>query len=421
MNTNVKNSLLMFGAGANIELLLSILNPELAIYTAKSGDSVLEIIKKSLPDIIILDITAPDTNGFEILAELKSSEATRHIPVITIAEPDSVRDNSRQLPHARVLVVDDVEINLEVAKGMMHPYSMQMDCVSSGQEAIDAIRDEKQRYNAIFMDHVMPEMDGVEAVRFIREEIGTKYAKTIPIIALTADSGAENEKMFLSKGFQAFLPKPIEPELLDAIIRKWVRDKTPEITGNIEGLDINKGRERFGGDMNLYLQVLRSFTSNTRGLIEKIKKVNKDNLKEYAITVHGIKGSCWGIWAETAGERAETLEKAAKAGDMDFIAANNEGFIEILLKLLAAIEDAIYYETPVQDKLKKTKPEREALAKLLEACENYNINEISALIAEIDKFEYESDSGLADWLRENADQMNYSEIVERLNTWLKET
>ena len=421
MDTNVKNSVLIFGAGANSELLLSILNPELVICTAKSGDSVHEISKKSLPGIIILDITATDIDGFEILAELKASEATRHIPVITIAEPGSIRDNSRHLPHARMLVVDDVEINLDVAKGMMHPYNMQIDCVNSGQKAIDAIRDEKHRYNAVFMDHVMPEMDGIEAVRFIREEIGTKYARTIPIIALTADSGAENEEMFLSKGFQAFLPKPIEPERLDAVIRKWVRDKKPEITGKVEGLDINKGRERFGGDMELYLQVLRSFTFNTRSLIEKIKEVNKDNLKEYAITVHGIKGSCWGIWAETAGEQAETFEKAANAGDLDFVAANNPVFIEALLKLLADIENAIYEEEPIQDKHKKTRPERETLAKLLEACENYNINEVSALIAEIDKFEYESDSGLADWLRENAYQMNYTEIVERLNIWLKET
>jgi len=126
------------------------------------------------------------------------------------------------LSYARVLVVDDVEMNLDVAEGLLEPYGMQIDCVTSAREAINAIRDEKVKYNAIFMDHMMPEMNGIEAVRIIREKIGTEYAKTIPIIALTANALVGNEEMFLSKGFQAFLPKPIETSRLDAILRQWV-------------------------------------------------------------------------------------------------------------------------------------------------------------------------------------------------------
>ncbi|MDR2727030.1 MAG: response regulator, partial [Deltaproteobacteria bacterium] len=89
-----------------------------------------------------------------------------------------------RLPYARVLVVDDVPTNLDVAKGMLKPYGMQVDCVTSGQQAVDAVRAATIRYNAVFMDHMMPEMDGVEATRIIREEIGTEYARDIPIIAL---------------------------------------------------------------------------------------------------------------------------------------------------------------------------------------------------------------------------------------------
>jgi CheY-like chemotaxis protein len=82
---------------------------------------------------------------------------------------------------------------------MMKPYGMKIDCVTSGQEAIDAIRAEKVKYNAIFMDHMMPGMDGIEATRIIREEIGTEYAKTVPVIALTANAIVGNEEMFLNK------------------------------------------------------------------------------------------------------------------------------------------------------------------------------------------------------------------------------
>jgi signal transduction histidine kinase/AmiR/NasT family two-component response regulator len=132
-----------------------------------------------------------------------------------------------KLPYAKVLVVDDNITNLDVAKGLMKPYEMQIDCVTSGQQAVDAIQTEKVTYNAIFMDHMMPGMDGVEATRRIRA-IGTDYAKHIPIIALTANAIAGNEEMFLSKGFQAFLSKPINLMHLDSIIKQWVRDKSKE-------------------------------------------------------------------------------------------------------------------------------------------------------------------------------------------------
>jgi signal transduction histidine kinase len=101
-----------------------------------------------------------------------------------------------RLPYARVLVVDDVVTNLDVAKGMMKPYAMQVDCVTGGQEAIDLVRAEEVLYNAIFMDQMMPGIDGLETTRIIREEIGTEYARTVPIIALTANAIVGNEEMF---------------------------------------------------------------------------------------------------------------------------------------------------------------------------------------------------------------------------------
>ena len=133
-----------------------------------------------------------------------------------------------RMPYARVLVVDDVATNLDVAKGILKPYGIQVDCVMSGQEAVDLVKTEPGRYDAIFMDHMMPEMDGIEATQIIRNEIGTEYAKTIPILALTANALVGNEEMFLKNGFQAFLSKPIDIIAMDAVIRKWVRNKSKE-------------------------------------------------------------------------------------------------------------------------------------------------------------------------------------------------
>ena len=131
------------------------------------------------------------------------------------------------LSYASVLVVDDMQTNLDVAAGMLRKYKMQVDCVLNGQDAIDRIEDGKPVYDAIFMDHMMPGMDGVEAAKKIRD-IGTRYAMTIPIIALTANAIAGNEQMFLNNNFQAFLAKPINIMHLDVVVKRWVRDKTRE-------------------------------------------------------------------------------------------------------------------------------------------------------------------------------------------------
>jgi CheY-like chemotaxis protein len=125
------------------------------------------------------------------------------------------------LSFARVLVVDDYQTNLDVAAGMLRKYKMQVDCVMSGQEAVDAIAAGTPLYNAIFMDHMMPGMDGVEATRLIRA-LGTEYAQKLPIIALTANAVPGSEQMFLKNGFNAFLAKPFNVMNLDAVVRKWV-------------------------------------------------------------------------------------------------------------------------------------------------------------------------------------------------------
>jgi signal transduction histidine kinase/CheY-like chemotaxis protein len=128
------------------------------------------------------------------------------------------------LSYARVLVVDDFLANLDVAAGMLRKYKMQVDCVTRGWDAIDRIASGQPEYNAVFMDHMMPGMDGMEATAAIRA-LGTPYARDVPIIALTANAVAGNEQMFLSNGFSAFLPKPFSAISLDSVVRRWVEKK----------------------------------------------------------------------------------------------------------------------------------------------------------------------------------------------------
>jgi signal transduction histidine kinase/CheY-like chemotaxis protein len=276
------------------------------------------------------------------------------------------RDRRKQprlkMPYARVLVVDDVAINLDVVKGMLLPYGLTVDCAGSGRDAVERILEERVRYNAIFMDHMMPEMDGIEAVRIIRHEIGTEYAKNIPIIALTANAIIGSEKMFLEQGFQDYLSKPIDTSRLDACLNRWVRDRDqerliPEVPPgspeapkeaaapadpgeppSIEGLDFAAGVQRMGGREASFIRVLNSYVLHMPGLLEKIRRFSAEFINDYAVTIHGIKGSCYGICAQETGKWAEALEMAARQGDIETILSNNERFIrdtEELVKRIA--------------------------------------------------------------------------------------
>ena len=343
-----------------------------------------------------------------------------------------------QLPHIRVLVVDDNVTNLDVAKGLLKPYGMQVDCVTGGQMAVDAVRDEYKRYDAVFMDHMMPGIDGLEAARIIREEIGTDYAKNVPIIALTANAITGNEAMFLSKGFQAFISKPIDIVKLDKTIRQWLLGKNrpavqvepgPDASGSIpsglsgiktEGLDIEKGLAHFGGDEEVYLTVLRSFAKTTAPMLDSIKDVDESSLTEYTVTVHGIKGSSRGICANGIGDAAEKLEEAARAGDLKYINEANPLFISSVRDLLNNIEELLAGLSPRERKQTKDKPDAESLHKLLEACKIYDSDEIDSLISEIDSYYYETGGDVVSAIVDSASVYDYSEIKKILYNILNE-
>jgi len=131
-------------------------------------------------------------------------------------------------PEAKVLVVDDVPINRTVAKGLLSMYKMQIHTCVNGEEAVKAVQAEE--YDMVFMDHMMPVMDGMEATAIIRK-LESKHSPTLPIVALTANAIAGVEEMFLQNGFNDFLSKPIDSQKLNAILEKWIpaeKQKKPD-------------------------------------------------------------------------------------------------------------------------------------------------------------------------------------------------
>ncbi|MCL2036282.1 MAG: ATP-binding protein [Oscillospiraceae bacterium] len=261
-------------------------------------------------------------------------------------------------PSSRVLVVDDIETNLMIAKGLLEPYKMQVDVVESGIKSIEMVQEND--YDLVFMDHMMPEMDGIEAIHMIRAIVPdvksgrpSNYYKELPIIALTANAVTGMREMFINNGFQDFLAKPIDLHLLDNTIERWISvDKRENFTApeprksemapfRIEGIDVEAGIYMTGGDAGNYLKTLGIFREDGLSKINLLRDcLLKGDLQLYAVHAHALKSALASIGAPEISNLARTLEMAAKNNDRTFISKTGETFIEELNTLLESIKNA---------------------------------------------------------------------------------
>jgi CheY-like chemotaxis protein len=286
---------------------------------------------------------------------------------------------------------------------------------------------------------MMPGMDGIEAVRIIRNEIDFEYARTVPIVALTANALAGNETMFLANGFNAYISKPIDLIQLNMTLNTWVRNKQseetkrlaeeeyaariekaePVVPGLLEGLyvtgvDLRSGMDRYNSE-TVYMDVLRSFCIHTPKMLDMLRNVSEETLAEYAIIIHGFKSSSYGICADVVGKHAEILESAAKAGDFKTVQSTNGIFIESVETLVADLEELLRKVVINQgEKQHMAAPSSALLSRLLDACRQYKPLLMEEIIVELEKYEYESGGELIRWLREQSDNLEYDAIQERL-------
>jgi signal transduction histidine kinase/CheY-like chemotaxis protein/HPt (histidine-containing phosphotransfer) domain-containing protein len=258
-------------------------------------------------------------------------------------------------PDASVLIVDDTNTNLKVAEGLMLPYRMNVDLCRNGVESIDAVK--AHVYDIVFMDHMMPGMDGVEAARRIRE-FGGVYQK-LPIIALTANAVSGMKEMFLKRGFNDFLSKPIDTAKLHAVLEKWLPEgKRKKIAAEgrgvsgagayeagagikLSGVNVRKGMAIAGGTEEDYLQMLSVFCEDARMKISEINDaLEKNDLQLYAVHAHALKSAAANIGAEALSLAARELEDAGKRRDADYINERNWTFLkksETLLRDITAL------------------------------------------------------------------------------------
>jgi signal transduction histidine kinase/CheY-like chemotaxis protein len=259
-------------------------------------------------------------------------------------------------PAVRALVVDDINTNLKVMKGFLAFYEIQTDICLSGHEAVELAK--MNHYDIIFMDHMMPEMDGIEtaaAIRGIDRE--NPYYQKLPIIALTANAVVEQREMFLQNGMNDFLAKPVELQKLDVLLKKWIpkekqhaRTLVQEIPSQtevlegfkVEGLSVEKGLRNLGGQTEAYVEILGEFCRDAQEQIGKIEKcLEEGDFNLYRILVHALKGAARNVGAEEFGGFAAEMEEYAREGNQAAIRAKNDELLEVLRTLLGDIHSAL--------------------------------------------------------------------------------
>jgi signal transduction histidine kinase/DNA-binding response OmpR family regulator len=347
-------------------------------------------------------------------------------------------------PSARLLVVDDIQPNLVVAEGLLSPYEARVDLCSGGARALELVK--LQRYDLVFMDHMMPEMDGIETVKRIRQwekeekDAGKDEAGRLRIVALTANAVSGMKEMFLNEGFDDFLSKPIETLMLRKILKNWLppekqTEKKEEIQMNniqegkveqpnifkdivIDGIDLKKGQEMF--PQNKYLDVLRAWCMHTPALLDKLRsladgQLGDEDIGEYTIAVHGLKGSSYGICSQSVGKKAEALEAASRRKDIEFVKANNKILLEEATALHQNLEKLLASAAAHSGAKPSAKsPDPELLKQFLDACKQFKSSLMEEILEKIDKFQYESGGDLVQWLREQMDNLEYDAMEQRL-------
>jgi len=241
------------------------------------------------------------------------------------------------MPYGKVLIVDDVESNIYVAKGMLMAYGLYIETALSGFEAIEKIKDGSV-YDIIFMDHMMPKMDGIEAVKNIRS-MGYKNS----IVALTANALVGQTEMFLENGFDGYLSKPIDSRELNYIVNDYIRNKqSPEVVQKAR-LEQARRKNRFVNNYKIKSsEIVKFFIHDAEKAISALKSMftkengfDDSNIEMYVVVIHGIKSALANIGERHLSDIAAKLEQAGRDKNLSKLTEETPAFINALQGLSA--------------------------------------------------------------------------------------
>lgn len=286
-------------------------------------------------------------------------------------------------PGARVLLVDDMEVNRLIFKKLVTPWKLTVDLAASGEEAIQAAR--LHEYQMIILDQMMPQKSGIETA----DEI-SKFCD-VPLVLMTADISEATRAEALLHGFIEFLPKPVQLENLRTLLEGCLPVEYREMPPTDAAADL-QGKDR--EEALAYVRTLETYCREVQELISRLDEYERTNLDMFRVKVHGIKGISRQIGQDDMGEQAEIMEMAAKTENHVFIRRNLPKFLTQLQSVHDAVEQE-YQELERQyaDK-NKEKTERESIRpdariqlwkNLKEAFDGYDLNKIEQFIKKLDE------------------------------------
>ena len=333
-------------------------------------------------------------------------------------------------PDAEILIVDDNQVNLTVAEGLLKPLQMKISTATSGKQAIEMISE--RRFDLVFMDHMMPEIDGVETTRLIRR-FHPEY-NDVPIIALTANAMEGTKKKFLDEGMNDFVAKPIETRVITAKLKYWLPDEKIQIANRpvatekasgeqtdlqIEGLDTEYALGLLG-NVDLFMDVLRDYYKVIEKKAQLIKQLEiHGDWPGYTVEVHALKSASRQIGALELSELAAEMEKAGNGRDIDRIHEHTNHMLDLYCAYIPILKP--YFQEEEENKSNE-RIERQKLLNLFKrlrsAMDELDMDGMEDVVKELKRYEYDqTQTKLLARLEEANDNLDVEECEKVLDEW----
>ena len=321
--------------------------------------------------------------------EVIGYEAARALELMVPPERVFVLGNEMEyepLPYGSVLVVDDVESNLYVATGLLSPYGLSIETASSGYEAVNLIKSGKV-FDIIFMDHMMPGMDGIEAVKIIRD-----FGYQKPIVALTANTIMGQAELFASNGFSSFISKPINTGALNNCLMRFIRDVHPDAPIEKEEQIIVKPST----SDSVSKLVVESFLRDAKRTISEIEFLfeksdwSDEDFKNFTIITHGSKSALSNVHEKELSKAAGKLELVGREKDLETIRDSVPRFLDEFRAVVKKHEPKNI--APKEDVTENIKVLREKLTEMMNACDDYNKKAAKNALAALSNYKWKEET-----------------------------
>ena len=344
-------------------------------------------------------------------------------------------------PKARLLFVDDTAMNLDVIKGLLKNTGMTIDTVLSGKEALESVK--KNKYDILFIDHRMPEMDGIETLHAMKKMKKNK-SKGQPCIALTANAISGVKKMYLNEGFDDYLSKPVNPAKLEEMIRHYLpedyleevsepdssdKNDTPDSSSDfsdfisklnaVESIDADSALKNCGTPELLLFSIKQYHSSINEKAVELQQFFEAEDWNNYEIKVHALKSTSRLIGALKLSKLAEHLEECAAKNDASEVHKNHKILVDSFLEYKSILEP--FTENASQDSQKPELSEaelKEKIKKLIEYADSFDIDGLDNLIKELKAFSLPLDfSQKFDNICKSIENVDFKELRILLSEW----